>query len=252
MNVEQTPVEPYNPVPTRVELPKSVPYVTYSLLGLTVLVYIAQVLSEIMLGSDLPAYFGMKINVLIVQGQLWRLITPMLLHGSPLHIGFNMYALVVIGSGLERFFGRGRYLLLYLMGAFAGNVLSFLLSPNPSLGASTSIFGLLAAEGVFLYRHRQLFGGQARAALQNVITIAVINFVIGLQPGIDNWGHLGGLLGGLIFAWVGGPKLSVEGYPPLLTLTDEHGTTQALTAVAIVLLIFGALTAFGMGIFGSF
>jgi rhomboid protease GluP len=250
--VEQPSVEPYAPAQTRIELPKSTPFVTYSLLGLTILIYIAQVLSENLLGTDLPAYFGMKINEFIVAGQLWRLITPMLLHSSPLHIGFNMYALVVIGSGLERFFGHGRYLLLYLMGAFAGNVLSFLLSANPSLGASTAIFGLLAAEGVFLYRHRQIFGEKSRAALQNVITVAAINFLIGLQPGIDNWGHLGGLLGGLIFAWVGGPKLEIEGAPPFIRLRDEHGSAQVITAVAIILLIFGALTAYGMGLFGSF
>jgi len=233
-------------------MPQRVPYVTYTILGITIVIYLAQMLSEALLGTDLPAIFGMKINELIIQGELWRLFTPALLHGSILHIGFNMYALLVIGSGLERFFGPGRYLLLYLAGAFAGNVFSFLLSPNPSLGASTAVFGLLGAQGIFLYRHRDLFGGQARAALQNVITIAVINFIIGLQPGIDNWGHLGGLLGGLIFTWFGGPKLTVEGFYPLMQLNDEHGATQALTATAIILFLFGALTMLGMGIFGSF
>ena len=233
-------------------MPQRVPYVTYTILGITIVIYLAQMLSEALLGTDLPAIFGMKINELIIQGELWRLFTPALLHGSILHIGFNMYALLVIGSGLERFFGPGRYLLLYLAGAFAGNVFSFLLSPNPSLGASTAVFGLLGAQGIFLYRHRDLFGGQARAALQNVITIAVINFIIGLQPGIDNWGHLGGLLGGLIFTWFGGPKLTVEGFYPLMHLNDEHGGAQALTAIAIILFLFGALTMLGMGIFGSF
>jgi rhomboid protease GluP len=250
---EQQPPEPYvQQQPTRVAVPQGVPYVTYTILGITILVYLAQMLSEFALGTDVPAYFGMKINEFIIQGQFWRLFTPMFLHGSILHIGFNMYALVVIGSGLERFFGQGRFILLYLAGAFAGNVFSFLLSPNPSLGASTAIFGLLGAQAIFLYRHREIFGGQARAALQNVITIAVINFIIGLQPGIDNWGHLGGLLGGLIFTWFGGPKLTVEGMYPLLHLQDEHGSVQTVTAIAIILFVFGTLTIVGMGLFGSF
>ncbi len=250
---EQQPPEGYPPQQSaRLAMPQGVPYVTYTILGLTILVYLAQMLSEALLGTDVPAFLGMKINELIVEGQLWRLFTPALLHGSIMHIGFNMYALVVIGSGLERFFGHGRYLLLYLAGAFAGNVLSFLISPNPSLGASTAVFGLLGAQAVFLYRHRELFGNQARAALQNVLVIAGINFVIGLQPGIDNWGHLGGLLGGLIFTWFGGPKLIVEGLYPLLRLQDEHGSVQTVTALAVILFIFGALTALGMGFFGIF
>jgi rhomboid protease GluP len=236
----------------RVTLPQATPYVTYSILGLTILVYLAQMLSDFVLGNDWPALLGMKINEFIIAGQLWRLFTPALLHGSIMHIGFNMYALVVIGSGLERFFGHGRYLLLYLAGAFAGNVLSFLISPNPSLGASTAIFGLLGAQAVFLYRHRELFGSQARSALQNVVVIAGINFVIGLQPGIDNWGHLGGLLGGLIFTWFGGPRFVVEGLYPLMRLEDEHGQIQTLTGIGVVLFIFGALAAWGMGLFGSF
>jgi rhomboid protease GluP len=194
-----------------------------------------------MLGYDIPALFGMKINEYILAGQFWRLLTPMFLHSSPIHLGFNMYALISIGSGLERYFGRGRYLLLYLLGSFGGNALSFVLSPNPSLGASTSIFGLLAAEGVFLYRHRDLFGSQARAALQNVVVIAGINLVIGLQPGIDNWGHLGGLFSGLIFAWFGGPKLVIEGFFPSQRLIDEHEHHDTLLGLALVLLLFGAL-----------
>lgn len=237
------------PQPARVELPQLVPYVSYTILGLTVLIYLAQMLSEALLGGDIPANYGMKINEFIIAGQLWRLFTPALLHGSILHIGFNMYALLVFGTGLERFFGHGRFLLLYLSGAFAGNVLSFLITPNPSLGASTAIFGLLGAQAIFLYRNRELFGDQARASLQNILFIAGINFVIGLQPGIDNWGHLGGLLGGLIFTWFGGPKLIVEGLYPLLRLEDENGNIQAATATLIVLFIFGSLAAIGMGIF---
>lgn len=253
MYEEQYPQSEYPPPQSaRVALPQSVPYVTYVILGLTVLVYLAQMLSEVVFGTDVPAYFGMKINQFIVNGELWRLFTPALLHGSILHIGFNMYALVVIGSGLERFFGHGRYLGLYLAGAFAGNVFSFLLTPNPSLGASTAVFGLLGAQGLFLYRHRELFGGQARSALQSVLFIAGVNFVIGLQPGIDNWGHLGGLLGGLMFTWFGGPKLIVEGVYPYFQLTDEHGNIQAATAALIVLFIFGVLAFLGIRGYGFF
>ena len=81
------------------------------------------------------------------------------------------------------------------------------------MGASGAIFGLIGAQGVFLYRHRQLFGERGRRGLQQVIFIALINFFIGLQGNIDNWAHLGGLLGGLALSWVLGPAWRVEPAP---------------------------------------
>lgn len=228
------------------------PVVTYTLVVVTVVVYLLQIGTNALLGFDLPAALGMKVNEYIIQGQIWRLVTPMFLHGSILHIGFNMYALVVIGSGLERRFGHGRFLLLYFLGSFAGNVMSFLISPSPSLGASTSIFGLLGAEMVFFFQNREMFGAGARRALQNVITVAAINFIIGLSPGIDNWGHFGGLFGGLIFTWFGGPKLALEGMYPNLEVIDQHEIRDQILGASLVVLLFGSLAMakmFGIGPF---
>ncbi len=218
------------------------PTVTYAILAVTVLVYVLQFLSENLMGTDIPAALGLKDNAAIIAGQYWRLFTPMLLHGSILHIGFNMYALVIIGVGMERRFGHGRYLLLYILTGFSGNVVSFLFSPYPSLGASTAIFGLLGAEMVFIYRNRQLFGKQANRVLWNVIFIAGVNLLIGLAPGIDNWGHVGGLLGGLIFGWFGGPLLVLHGSYPTFEIEDETGSGGILLASVLVASIFTMLT----------
>ncbi len=239
------PYEEHSPPPPPVAINQKLatPVIGYIILAVTVIVYVLQMGAEFLLGYDLPAILGMKINEYILAGQLWRFFTPMFLHGSILHIGFNMYALVIIGLPLEKRFGHVRFLLLYLSGAFAGNVFSFLLTDNPSLGASTAIFGLLGAEAVFLYRHRDLFGGQARSALINIAQVAGINLLIGLSPGIDNWGHLGGLFGGLLFTWFGGPLLKVEGFYPYFRIEDEHDAGAAYTAIALVLAIFGALAA---------
>ena len=110
------------------KLPKKI-YFAYYILGITVFVYILQNLSEMVFRYDLPVYFGAKINQFIIEGQLWRLITPVLLHGSLIHIGFNMYALYNIGPSLERKYGIWPFLALYLIGGVWGNTLSFLLSP---------------------------------------------------------------------------------------------------------------------------
>ncbi|MBX7236948.1 MAG: rhomboid family intramembrane serine protease [Caldilineales bacterium] len=183
--------------------------VTYTLMGLTIAVYGLQFLTQAVFGNDLPVIFGIKTPSLYADGEWWRLITPVFLHGSVLHLGFNMYALYALGPTLEHFYGRVRFLGLYLLAGFAGNVLSLIMTPNPSLGASTAVFGLLAAEGVFLYRNQRFFVGGARAQLINIVVVALINFIIGTSPGIDNWGHLGGFVGGLVFAWFGGPVLGL-------------------------------------------
>lgn len=240
-----------SPVPSFVslQLPSVPPRVTFAILGVTVLVYLVQLLTPNYYYSlDLPTLYGAKINELIRAGELWRLITPILLHAGLAHIGFNMYALFSFGQGLERRYGYVRFLALYLLAGFAGNVLSFLFSDGISVGASTSVFGLVGAEGIFIYQNRDLFADRGRAALSNILTIAGINLFIGLSSGgaIDNWGHIGGLIGGALFAWVGGPRLEVQGNYPLVQIVDTSEPLHAWNGAALVLIIFGVLTLVGI------
>jgi rhomboid protease GluP len=239
------------------------PWVVISLMLLTGLVFLLQNLSIYLLGDDYLVAFGAKSNPDVINGELWRLITPLVLHGSLIHIGFNMYALFVIGPGLERYYGRLRFLLLYLLGGIAGNVASFYFSVDPSIGASTAIFGLIAAQGVFIYRNREFFGTQARPMIMNTLVIIAINFFLGSTlPGIDNWGHLGGLIGGFAFAWFAGPLLkrqtilldyggsASQTYPSLETplpqyavrLVDQVMQNRIWLVAAIEFLILGGLT----------
>lgn len=231
---------PMQPQPVTVRLPQVRPVVTYVLVGFTVLIYLLQLGSQTLLGLDYPAALGMKSNAAIAAGQLWRLITPMFLHGSVVHIGFNMYALYLFGSTLERYYGHLRFTMLYFVAGLAGNVASFALSSAASLGASTAVFGLVAAEGIFILRNRFLFGRRAMQALLNIVVIVVINLILGLSPGIDNWGHVGGLLGGFVFAWLAGPVLQVSGVPPIMALEDRSSTTTAWLVVMVEAAILGA------------
>jgi len=240
---DQQPVPPPAGVPVTVRLPVQKPLMTYALIGVTVLVYLLQLLSTSLSqgGVDWPFLLGGKINAYILRGELWRLLTPALLHGNLLHIAFNMYALYSLGISLERYYGHGRFLLLYSIGAFCGNSLSFLLSPNPSLGASTAVFGLVAAEGVFIYRNRKLFGSRARAMLTNLVLIVAVNLMIGLQPGIDNWGHLGGLAGGALFAWMAGPLLQVQQTYSGFELKDSRSNSSLLRGILLSVGLFSAI-----------
>lgn len=216
--------------------------VTYGLIGLTALIYLLQMLSETLLGVDWPLLLGANNADLVMAGQVWRLFTAAFLHGSLLHIGFNMYALYIIGAELEKVLGPLRFLGLYLSAAFAGNVLSFLFTQSWSIGASTAVFGVLAMEIYLLYRNRDFFGENARTLLNRALGVAAINFFIGLSPGIDNWGHLGGFLGGFLFAALAGPVWKVEwGLDALLVRDERQGARPTLLATAVVLWLFGLL-----------
>lgn len=252
----------------QIKRPTVRPTVTYVILGLTVFVYILQELTRMGIarepflalgqlafgqellqellargwGDSLLTLLGGKISSLIDAGQYWRLITPVLLHASLLHIGFNMYALFVIGPSLESYYGHKRFLALYLLTGFGGNLLSYLLSEGVSVGASTAIFGLVAAEGVFIYQNRNIFGPKARAMLSNVVMVVVINLVLGLSPGIDNWGHLGGLITGLIFGWFAGPQLEVTYNYPDYELVDQRSPVIAwVTVIVLFFLLAGVV-----------
>jgi rhomboid protease GluP len=251
---EPRPPEPApQPQAVRVALPSLVPMATYVILGFTVFVYLLQMASVAIFGYavyqiDWLEVYGARFNQAIRMGEVWRFITPVFLHGSIPHVFFNMYALLSIGSFLERHFGHKRFVLLYFLGAFSGNVFSFLLTGEQgySVGASTAVFGLVAAEVVFFYQNRKLFGGQAKQAIGNAVFIIAINLFIGLTPGIDNWGHVGGLLGGAIFAWFAGPRWEVAGISPDFHLQDKRESREIVLGAGLVVIVFGALAAWRM------
>lgn len=227
--------------PVRVQMPDRKPVVTIILMVITAGVFAIQYLLQVTTGFDILFLYAGKIDMFILQGQVWRLLTPALLHGGILHLALNMYALFIIGSRLERFYGPGRFLLLYVLSAFSGNVLSFVLTDANSLGASTAIFGIFAAEGMFIYQNRKLIGAtRTRQAITNLGVILMINLFYGFAPGtnIDNMGHIGGLLGGIFFAWKAGPLLKLAGTPPFFSITDERRKSDILTATLVVLLGF--------------
>ena len=183
-------------------------------------------------------------------GEYWRLITPIFLHGSLLHFFFNMYALYNLGREVESFIGPVRFALLFFYSGVAGSVFSLLFTPNPSVGASGAIFGLIGAQAVFLYRHRQLFGERGRRGLQQIIVIALINLAIGLQGNIDNWAHLGGLLGGLAGGWALAPRWTVEPSPTapgqLIVINQPDVTSTPGLIFAGALVALAALTLFAI------
>ncbi|KAJ3677035.1 hypothetical protein LUZ60_002759 [Juncus effusus] len=178
---------------------------TNILLAVNVLAYVAQVATQ---GKLLM--WGAKVNSLIQRGQIWRLATSAVLHANVVHLMVNCYSLNSIGPVVEQLGGPKRFLTVYFTSALASSLMSYKYCQSPAVGASGAIFGLVGAFAVFITRHRKLIGG-AKNELQHIAQVIVLNMVIGLGTrGIDNWGHLGGLLGGAAISWLVGPAWQYE------------------------------------------
>ena len=186
--------------------------------------------------------FGAKVNELIEQGQVWRLFTAMFLHIGVIHLLFNLYALNSLGPLVEGFFGHRRFLVVYLIGGLFGSLASYIFSAVPSAGASGAIFGLIGAATVYFLRYQNNFGARGRAILQNMVIVIVINLIFGLSmPGIDNWGHIGGLIGGALVAWGLLPRYaspSVVRLGPQPMVEEPQVAREVLWAIACLAILW--------------
>lgn len=180
---------------------KSKPWVTYTFICINVIMYaLTAFLSGNIIDSDINVLvlLGAKVNELIASGEYYRLITSMFLHGGLLHLVLNMYALNSIGPLIERIYGRNKYIFIYFISGIASSLLSYLFSDSVSIGASGAIFGLLGTALVFAIKMRKNLG---KDFLKNIASVIIINLFIGFtMSNIDNFGHIGGLLGGAITA----------------------------------------------------
>ncbi|WP_010173442.1 rhomboid family intramembrane serine protease [Bacillus coahuilensis] len=173
------------------------PFFTYMFACIQVLMFF---ILQLFGGSTNPetlVFFGAKFNPLILEGEWWRFITPIFLHIGFFHLLMNTFALVLIGREVEKIFGKWRFLFIYLLAGIIGCIASFYFNPvGLSAGASGAIFGCFGALLYFGYTFPQVF---FRTMGMNILVIVGLNLVLGFTvPGIDNAGHIGGLVGGFI------------------------------------------------------
>ena len=178
------------------------PWVTLLLLAVNIVVFFCEWKAG---GGNIPLIsqqFGVKDNLLIDAGQKWRFVTPIFLHGSLSHLLMNSISLVWLGSQIENIFGRRKYFLIYIVAGIAGNVASYYKTPGPSLGASGAIFGLVGAGLIFPIRWRSLLPEETRKRiLSQLLMVAALNLGAGFAiQGVDNYAHMGGLVGGAFAA----------------------------------------------------
>ena len=167
---------------------------TYGILGLLVLIFIYSIV-----GNKDALIFNYAVNGFFIRGgQIYRLLTGAFIHVDPMHLLCNCYSLYIIGTQIENFYGKKKFALIYLISALTGSLLSISMNDGNSIGASGAIFGLLGAYAYFGYHYRVYFG---TVLLKQVVPIIIINLAIGFMvTGIDNFAHIGGLVGGFLIS----------------------------------------------------
>lgn len=186
---------------TRFKLSQYPYLVTNILIAINVIVFLLGYIAP-----NLIYGFGVQENGLVLQGEYWRILTAMFIHTGILHIGLNMFSLFFIGRAVEMLYGKWRYLVIYLVSGILGGISFLFLSPGePAVGASGAIFGVFGALGVFYIMNRRALG---QGAIANWLLWLALNLVIGFMPGsnIAVWGHIGGLIGGMLLAFLLAPR----------------------------------------------
>jgi len=202
--------------------------VTLALIAINVAVYVAELASggsSSGTGTEIFAK-GVLWAPLVAAGDWWRLLTAAFLHYGPFHLAINMYSLYWVGSLLEHFIGRWKFLLLYLAAGLAGSAGALIATPNAlTVGASGAIFGVLGALWVLERKRHIASGGQIAMllVLNLVLTFAFSGFALGGHVTgltISLGGHVGGLVGGIVAMW--------------LLLRPEVRRSDLLSAAALV------------------
>lgn len=174
------------------------PYYSIILIVCIVAVFFAQIATNLEESVDLAGF----IKPLFIDSEYWRILTSAALHGSIMHLGFNSYALFVLGRLIETLSNRAHLAIVFILSILGGNMLGFAFGPDvASIGASGGVIGFLGYLTVYGFKRRKLLSNAfLKNMLFNVVLIAAFGLFI--MPNVDNFAHLGGFLVGAIYGLV--------------------------------------------------
>ncbi len=177
---------------------------TYAIIAVNVALYL---LTALLSGSliDMDMHILVEKGALygplaIGEGEWWRLFSAMFLHGGMTHLLMNMFSLYLVGRGVEQYFSKTAYMMLYLFSGLIGGVVSLSMHPaSVTIGASGAIFGIFGALAGFFLAYRDRIGSHTKAFMKDFAIVLGLNFFIGVAvPSVDMSAHIGGLVMGLI------------------------------------------------------
>ena len=208
------------------------PIVTYIIMAICIILFILMELSGGSTNSQTLLKYGANLDVLVKNGEYYRLFTCIFLHIGIMHLLCNMYSLYIIGREVENLFGKIKYIIIFILSGIFGSIMSLAFTHNTiSAGASGAIFGLLGALLYFGMHYRTYLG---EAIKRSIIPIIVVNLIIGFfAEGIDLAAHIGGQVGGVLVAMMVG-------------VPDKSKTKDIIngTILTIIYLIFISYLAF--------
>jgi rhomboid protease GluP len=180
---------------------RRLPPVTLGIIGVLVAIFVVEVAVGALQSRGAIVAMGALVREGVAAGQYWRVLSATLLHGGPDHLLGNAIALFILGMLCEHAFGRGQFVVLYVLSGVAGSVVSLVTSAGPSVGASGAIFGLQGASIVLFRQHRDRLLMRDRRIGFVLLIWAIYTIGTGLMdPFIDNGAHVGGALGGALIA----------------------------------------------------
>ncbi len=249
------------PAAARVRFVANQATVTYVLIALNVAVFIIRAFSPA-LDAQIFDWGADNARSVLNNHEVYRLLSSMFLHAgiydelghfqieNSLHLVLNMYVLYAVGIRLEKVLGHARFLIIYLLGGLTASIVSILVNgPDVvSVGASGAVFAILAAEFVYFYLNRKLYGAMAIARMRSLAYLAIINFAFGAFTSafgagmqVDNWAHFGGLVGGLAVAWLVGSTAVVRVNDDRTSVTVGTEESSLRDRVGLILLYCIAL-----------
>lgn len=196
---------------TRIDFERGMSYLapaTLLLIASCTAIFAWQVASGGLQSADALVASGALVTERLVQGETWRLVSSMFLHGGPEHLVGNMVALFILGIACEHAFGTPTMLGIYAVAGIVGGVASAAVVPLPTVGASGAIFGLMGcAVAMLARRRRELHVRDGRIGVVLALWAAWQLALGFLSPMVANMAHLGGLLAGAALGWTIPPRL---------------------------------------------
>ncbi|KAK8569126.1 hypothetical protein V6N12_007658 [Hibiscus sabdariffa] len=201
---------------------------------------------------SIPSVYGAKVNDLILVGEWWRLVTPMFLHSGILHVSLGCWGLLSFGPQVCRHYGPFTFLLIYLLGGFAGNLISFFHTPEPTVCGTGPVFAVIGAWLIYQIQNRDVMSKEnSDRMLQKAILVTALSCILSNFGPIDDWTHLGAAFSGMAYGFFICPTLQLDeissrtGHEEQIRLVGRFADPcKSLILFAIFVLVFSSLIIF--------
>ncbi|XP_031117666.1 RHOMBOID-like protein 9, chloroplastic [Ipomoea triloba] len=160
---------------------------------------------------SIPSLYGAKINDLILIGEWWRLVTPMFLHSGVLHMALGIWVLLSFGPPVCKAYGSFTFFLIYVLGGISGNLISFLHTPEPTIGGTGPVFALIGAWLVCKAQNRDMVEKEVHGSMfWKAMLATALSFVLSTFGPIDDWSHFGAAVVGVAYGYLACPTLEMD------------------------------------------